>query len=146
MIYCYVERNETGVVVDQDFDLFSTQYYLFIAIGDDVFPNRILQHKQIAVSARAIFLRDVTDLAVANKPLLIQLHGCFMIVAWMGTAAVGLVLARYFKNEWSGKTLFGKDLWFIVSYWNRLNKLRDAKISIDDSLRVIKFVWWLHGH
>lgn len=115
MIYCQVERTEKFTVVDREFDLSAQKFYILLAIGDDVSSSSLIVHKQSQASDRAILLRDVVDLASAGKPLLIQLHGCFMIIAWMGTAAIGLVLARYFKSEWSDKTLFGKDLWFIVS-------------------------------
>lgn len=100
------------------FDLDNQAYYIMLIYGDDATVTEILEHKDRQVSSRAVFLQDPANLIGAGKPLLIQLHGCFMIVAWMGTAAVGLVLARYFKNEWTDKKLFGKDLWFVVSSTN----------------------------
>ncbi|KAG4076762.1 hypothetical protein HA402_009108 [Bradysia odoriphaga] len=113
LIYCYVERNETGTVFDQEFDLANQLFYILVAIGDETTATSLTVHKQRQVSSQAIHLPDVVNLKEAAKPLLIKLHGCFMIFAWMGTAAVGLVLARYFKREWSNKTVFGKDVWFI---------------------------------
>uniref|UniRef100_S4PTB7 ascorbate ferrireductase (transmembrane) n=2 Tax=Pararge aegeria TaxID=116150 RepID=S4PTB7_9NEOP len=35
-----------------------------------------------------------------------------MIIAWLGAASLGIVLARYFKKTWDGKTLGGVDIWF----------------------------------
>lgn len=115
LIYCYVERNETGTVSGQEFDLSNGLFYILLAIGDEVNAASVTVHKQKLVSSQAIHLPDIVDLRGATKPLLIKLHGCFMICAWMGTAAVGLVLARYFKREWPNAAVFGKDLWFIVS-------------------------------
>lgn len=119
-INCYVERSERSTLNGRDFDLDNQVFYIMLAIGNDATATEILEHTERQVTSRAVLLQDPDNLTGANKPLLIRLHGCFMIVAWMGTGALGLVLARYFKNEWSGKQLFGKDLWFVVS--PKLNK------------------------
>lgn len=60
------------------------------------------------------FLSDVRSLKTADK-LLVRLHGAFMIAAWIGTASIGIVLARYFKQTWVESSLCAKDLWFAVS-------------------------------
>lgn len=122
LIYCYVDRNESGAVFGQEFNLSDQPFYILLAIGDEVTTTSLVVHKQRQVSAQAINLQDILLITeAAAKPLLIKLHGCFMIFAWMGTAAVGLVLARYFKTEWSEKQMFGKDLWFIVSFTVEIN-------------------------
>lgn len=59
-------------------------------------------------------LSDVSAVAGASK-LLIRLHGSFMLAAWIGTASLGILLARYYKQTWVGTTIMGKDLWFGVS-------------------------------
>lgn len=60
------------------------------------------------------FLAEVSALGGASK-LFLRLHAAFMITAWIGTASVGILLARYFKQTWVGSTLCGKDQWFAVS-------------------------------
>ena len=37
-----------------------------------------------------------------------------MLVAWLGCAGAGMILARYFKRTWKGKQFMGKDLWFVL--------------------------------
>lgn len=59
-------------------------------------------------------LADVSIIAVSSN-LLLRLHGAFMIGAWIGTAGIGILLARYFKQTWVGSQLCGKDQWFAVS-------------------------------
>lgn len=113
-IYCLVDRAPLANVSNTLFDLDSQQFYILLAIGDDVTVTSINQHKQRQVASEPFLLRDIVNLTQADKPLLIKLHGCFMIFAWMGTASIGLVLARYFKQEWTGKQFMGKDLWFTV--------------------------------
>lgn len=47
-----------------------------------------------------------------------------MITAWIGTASIGILLARYFKQTWVGSQLCGKDQWFAVSFTLELNHLK----------------------
>ena len=46
--------------------------------------------------------------------LLLRLHAAFMIIAWIGTASTGILLARYYKQTWVGSSMCGKDQWFVV--------------------------------
>lgn len=64
-------------------------------------------------SAEARYLSEVTEFAGASN-LLLRIHGAFMLTAWIGTASVGILLARYFKQTWVGSSLCGKDQWFAV--------------------------------
>jgi hypothetical protein len=41
-----------------------------------------------------------------------------MVAAWIGSASIGILLARYFKKTWVGSQLCGKDQWFAVSVLN----------------------------
>lgn len=60
------------------------------------------------------YLADVAVSGSASK-LFLRLHAAFMLTAWIGTASVGILLARYFKQTWVGSPLCGKDQWFAVS-------------------------------
>ncbi len=44
-----------------------------------------------------------------------QLHGSFMVVAWLMAASIGVLMPRYMKKTWVGKQIMKKDRWFIVS-------------------------------
>lgn len=61
------------------------------------------------------YLADVSVIGASSK-LFLRLHGAFMITAWIGTASIGILLARYFKQTWVGSQLCGKDQWFAVSF------------------------------
>ena len=52
----------------------------------------------------------------ASKNLFVKLHGAFMIGAWVLFASVGMFLARYFKQDWTGAKCCKVDQWFI---WHR---------------------------
>lgn len=65
-------------------------------------------------SAAPSYLADVATLGGSSK-LFLRLHAAFMLIAWIGTASVGILLARYYKQTWVGSQLCGKDQWFAVS-------------------------------
>lgn len=44
-----------------------------------------------------------------------QLHGSFMVIAWLMAASAGVLMPRYMKKTWVGKQFMKKDLWFVVS-------------------------------
>lgn len=71
-------------------------------------------HFQRLASSQAILLGEVQYLR-GRSVLLFRLHGAFMLVAWIGAASAGILLARYFKQTWVGSSLCGKDQWFAVS-------------------------------
>ncbi|CAH3195825.1 unnamed protein product, partial [Porites evermanni] len=43
---------------------------------------------------------------------LIKVHGCLMIIAWVGSASVGIFMARYMKVAFGKRELLGTKVWF----------------------------------
>ena len=41
--------------------------------------------------------------------------GCLMILAWVLFTGIGIIIARFYKNDWADKTFFGLKIWFQVS-------------------------------
>ncbi|XP_030765696.1 putative ferric-chelate reductase 1 homolog [Sitophilus oryzae] len=115
-IYCKVRRDVSTNVNGRFYDLVSGKYNLLIAAGSSVKPNSVSFHDIVYLaSAEPQALADVSALAAKSK-LLIRLHGCFMLAAWLGTASIGILLARYYRQTWVGHQMFGKDMWFA---WHR---------------------------
>ncbi|KAK7790342.1 hypothetical protein R5R35_006853 [Gryllus longicercus] len=118
-IYCQFERDADTTVNDVRFNLPTSQYYVLLAHGDEVKEDGyggVGYHFRALFSGQQGFLSDVTGFKAASK-LLLRLHGAFMIAAWIGAASIGIVLARYFKQTWTGSQLCGKDQWFA---WHRI--------------------------
>lgn len=65
-------------------------------------------------ASNPIFLSDISALG-GSSLLFIRLHAAFMLTAWIGTASIGILLARYYKQTWVGSQFCGKDEWFAVS-------------------------------
>lgn len=62
----------------------------------------------------AKLLSDVGGYTTASN-ILIRVHGALMLASWIGTASIGILLARYYKQTWVSSQLCGKDHWFAVS-------------------------------
>ncbi|VEN41700.1 unnamed protein product, partial [Callosobruchus maculatus] len=116
-IYCRIRRNAVTVVNGKTFDQLRDTYHLLVAAGTDLKPNSVGYHTiGKAASAEKRSLADVSAVSGASK-LLVRLHGSFMLAAWIGTASIGILLARYYRQTWVGTTMMGKDLWFA---WHRV--------------------------
>ncbi|XP_033253434.1 putative ferric-chelate reductase 1 homolog isoform X3 [Drosophila miranda] len=112
VIYCKVERDPVTVVQGRTFDLRRKQYHLLVASGSSLKDNSVGYHDIGRLpSGKAINLAEVQDLSGSSN-ILVQLHGAFMIVAWIGTTSLGISFARYFKQTWVGRQSCGKDQWF----------------------------------
>ncbi|XP_043645679.1 putative ferric-chelate reductase 1 homolog isoform X2 [Drosophila teissieri] len=117
VIYCRVQRDAVTNVQGRTFDLRNGKYHLLVASGTALKENSVGYHDIGRLpSAQPISLAEVQDLSGSSR-LLIQLHGAFMIAAWIGTTSLGIIFARYFKQTWVGSQSCGKDQWFA---WHRL--------------------------
>ncbi|KAG5873690.1 hypothetical protein JTB14_016858 [Gonioctena quinquepunctata] len=117
VIYCKVRRNPVTTVNGVNFNLVSESYNLLIASGSTAEENSVDYHNiAFLASGKPQALSDTSEVKAASK-LLIRLHGSFMLAAWIGTASLGILLARYYRQTWVGTTMMGKDLWFS---WHRV--------------------------
>lgn len=115
MIYCQVERQAVTTINGIKFDLAKQSYFLLLASGAEVRPATVGYHDIVRqASQSALKLSEVTNVAGKSK-LLLRLHGALMITAWIGTASIGILMARYFKQTYVGSSICGKDIWFAVS-------------------------------
>ncbi|CAK1547748.1 unnamed protein product [Leptosia nina] len=112
-LYCKFKRDAVSTVKGQIFDMAKNKYYLMVVSGDTMKDAERVGFHTLAFESTSepLALASVGTAAGASK-LLLKLHGCFMLIAWLGTASLGIVLARYFRKTWVGKTLGGKDIWF----------------------------------
>nr|XP_032521906.1 putative ferric-chelate reductase 1 homolog isoform X2 [Danaus plexippus plexippus] len=112
-LYCKFRRDAVSTVNGQTFDLINEQYYLMVLSGSDMKDaDRVGFHNLAYEASGAPYSLATVGAAAPASRLLIKLHGSFMITAWMGATSLGILLARYFKKTWVGKTLGGKDVWF----------------------------------
>merc|ERR1712038_770067 len=89
-------------------------YHLMLARGKAV-EGVMRRHEAKIVSGAPRGLGEVG--AVTSKSrLLIFLHGAFMLGAWICSASLGIIMARYFKQTWTSRRCFNLDQWFI---WHR---------------------------
>ena len=56
-------------------------------------------HDMKIAAAEPVSLKNVSEVGLRSD-LLVKLHGLFMLVAWLGCAGAGMMMARYFKQTW----------------------------------------------
>ncbi|XP_047539509.1 putative ferric-chelate reductase 1 homolog isoform X1 [Vanessa atalanta] len=112
-LYCKFKRDTVSTVKGQTFDLANNMYNLMVLAGDSMKDaDRVGFHNVGYESTGAALRLSAPGAAAGASRVLLRLHGCCMLAAWLGAASLGIVLARYFKKTWVGKTLGGKDIWF----------------------------------
>lgn len=58
-----------------------------------------------------------------------RLHGTFMVLAWILSASLGHVIARYFKRTWMIWRIYKYDVWFVVCLKFESNEVNFLKTS-----------------
>ncbi|XP_020855419.1 putative ferric-chelate reductase 1 isoform X2 [Phascolarctos cinereus] len=90
-------------------------YYVFLTLGP-VQNGIIRKHPDIPLTtSRKVNISEPTETAVSSSstPVLIKVHGCMMLIAWMTVGSIGMVFAHYWKGVMV-KQVLGKELWFQV--------------------------------
>ncbi|XP_008208684.1 putative ferric-chelate reductase 1 homolog isoform X1 [Nasonia vitripennis] len=117
ILTCRFSRNKITVVEGRQFDLVSKPYHLLLAAGSSLKEGSVGYHDiGKASSGEPKLLSDVGSGLGSASDLLIRIHGGLMLASWIGTASVGMLLARYYRQTWVASQLCGKDQWFA---WHR---------------------------
>ncbi|XP_037068880.1 putative ferric-chelate reductase 1 homolog [Pollicipes pollicipes] len=114
LLLCEFTHSPRFTVRGEDFDLVSDDLHLMMVSGTASADSerRPQYHRDSRrVSAAPVRLASA-GAAAGDSGLLFRVHGALMVIAWLGTASVGMLLARYYKQTWVGRKLAGLDLWF----------------------------------
>ncbi|XP_057375535.1 putative ferric-chelate reductase 1 homolog [Daphnia carinata] len=111
-IYCSLQHPLVYQNHNQNFDL-NEPHYILMATGVTGKDN-IQQHTTEEKSRFSIDLTNGFSVSYFNQSrILKQLHGSFMVIAWLMAASIGILMPRYMKKTWVGKQFMKKDLWFV---------------------------------
>ena len=115
LLSCQFKRPE-NVQIKQDntnlnINLFNDKFSILLAVGRMRSGERLQIHYEKVATSEPIEL-GLSENLVAKSKILYRLHGAFMIAAWIFTASLGTMLARYFKTTWTHMKCLGKDVWF----------------------------------
>ncbi|CRL04023.1 CLUMA_CG017141, isoform A [Clunio marinus] len=114
-IYCRVQR-DIRLEIDGTVFSMAEQHFLLMSSGSTASPLSIGFHDiNYASSTKSLlFTEDPVEITSIARKALLVLHGSFMIAAWIGLTAFGIFSARFMKKLWTGKQIFGKDVWFVI--------------------------------
>lgn len=127
VLYCMFTRDPKSSVEGKTFDLINDKYHILVAAGSSLKADGVGFHDLVwTASGEKRPLSDIGAFSESSK-LLLRLHGAFMVTAWIGTASLGIVLARYYKQTWVTSSLCAKDLWFA---WHRFFMLLTWTLTV----------------
>ncbi|XP_051869025.1 putative ferric-chelate reductase 1 isoform X1 [Pristis pectinata] len=111
---CSFRRNIRLPKYSERFDL-DRRYYIFLAEGKAENGRIHKHHRQPLITQGKVHLHgSPKELQGSRSPRYIKAHGSLMFIAWVTTANIGVIVARFFKSLWPSTTLFGKKIWFQV--------------------------------
>jgi len=112
-ISCTWTRVDRIRIKNQWWDLDSDKYHILLASGP--MNSGLLGYHQ-NTKTRAAQAKGLGEVGVvASKSRLpVLLHGSFMIAAWVCSASLGMMIARYYKQTWTNSRCCGLDQWFIL--------------------------------
>ncbi|CAG2174719.1 unnamed protein product, partial [Oppiella nova] len=112
ILYCKWRRRRRSTVRGNAYDLKDKKYYILLAFGLLGANEDKEFHTERLASDQSVDIRVVGHVITHSTTFLIQIHGTFMIVAWLGCVSIAIFMARYFKHLWPEETLFGVQIWF----------------------------------
>ncbi|XP_070211750.1 putative ferric-chelate reductase 1 homolog [Littorina saxatilis] len=116
VLSCTVHRQLVVAAGPDVFNLTGTNYHLLFARGAASGWTK-MEHSATDdfVTTESYDLTQIVDIgAKANSLTLVKLHGSVMTLAWILTASVGVLVARFYKVSWPAKTTCGLKVWFAV--------------------------------
>ncbi|CAH1773710.1 unnamed protein product, partial [Owenia fusiformis] len=120
-ISCRFDRKKM-IDADQIFNL-DKMYYLLVAQGFAAPTGAIKKHQVMTDGQFPLVSPAMVDFSGSgSKPSLtgratyplMKVHGCLMTLAWVLTASVGIILARYYKPMWVKSRACGERVWFQI--------------------------------
>lgn len=104
-----------GSIINKREDLGYKNYHILLANGEyDERADVKSVHVDRVSSVAPISLAQTGHIKSLGSHILIRIHGSLMIAIWVGLVTLSIVLARYYKKEWSGSRINGMLIWFVV--------------------------------
>lgn len=111
--FTYEEPN--GTVVNKREDLGYKNYHILLASGEYNERNNYKHiHTDRVSSMTPISLAQTGLIKSLGSHILIRIHGSLMVTIWVGLVTISVMLARYYKNEWSDSKINDLAIWFVL--------------------------------
>jgi len=121
-LYCKVERN---IWIEGYPPMAGSAQFLYqldkmkshLLISGGSYSSSLLYHGpgMAQATTEKVDMKKVSSVRPTTN-ILMKAHGVLMVVAWLGCAGSGIVLARYFKDTWKDSPSCGQAQWFL---WHR---------------------------
>lgn len=111
VLTCTFEVQKTNT---ENIDL-NKNWFLLVARGSMKTSSNKNKHlTSPAISDTEVDFQTFDVVGSAPQNIMLKLHGCMMIAAWILCTSIGIVVARYYKPVWLEKKLLGEKVWFTI--------------------------------
>ncbi|XP_078575179.1 putative ferric-chelate reductase 1 isoform X2 [Branchiostoma floridae x Branchiostoma japonicum] len=115
-------------------------YYVLMSKGSTS-GNTISYHAtNRVVSSSKVDFQSNTQVTGAGSPDIVKAHGSLMMIAWICTASVGVLMARFFKHLWPEDTLCKEKVWFAI---HRAMMITTVVLTIIAFILIMTYNNWL---
>lgn len=111
--FSYEALNGTQITLRED--LGYKNYHILLASGrfDEVLGSKDV-HMDRTSSMAPVSLAQTGHIKSLGAHILIRIHGSLMVAIWVGLVTLSIIMARYYKNEWSGSKVNDVAIWFVA--------------------------------
>ncbi|CAG0901871.1 unnamed protein product [Cyprideis torosa] len=117
LTYTFV-RNSVSEVNGELFNLANEtfEYYVLMVSGPTDSATHLRKHEYHASTEIPLSFGNVTLTTIPDVDPLRwkRAHGILMTIAWFVLAPVGIIMPRFFKNEFKRRLICGNDVWFAI--------------------------------
>ncbi|XP_066298530.1 putative ferric-chelate reductase 1 isoform X1 [Branchiostoma lanceolatum] len=92
------------------------------------------------VSSGKVDFQSNTQVTGAGSPDIVKAHGSLMMIAWICTASVGVLMARFFKHLWPDSQLCKEKVWFAI---HRAMMISTVLLTIIAFILIMTYNNWL---
>jgi hypothetical protein len=111
----FTYEDPNGTVVNKREDLGYKNYHILLASGEyNERSNYKHIHTDRVSSMTPISLAQTGLIKSLGSHILIRIHGSLMVTIWVGLVTLSIILARYYKNEWSNSKINDLAIWFVL--------------------------------
>jgi len=102
----YCSMKSPSMIQSKDFSVNLKDDQQTILLAGGPYSTKSLGFHAMKLAAGEPVSLSQVSVAGAKSDLLVKLHGLFMLMAWLGCAGAGIIMARYFKQTWKVRLLF----------------------------------------
>ncbi|XP_078656419.1 putative ferric-chelate reductase 1 isoform X1 [Branchiostoma floridae x Branchiostoma belcheri] len=118
----------------------NNDFYLLMSKGSTAGDALSYHATNRVLSSSKVDFQSTTQVTGAGSPDIVKAHGSLMMIAWICTASVGVLMARFFKHIWPDSQLCKEKVWFAI---HRAMMVSTVLLTIIAFILIMTYNNWL---